>query len=40
VTAGNFVRDDHLLKRVRVSEKEARISDHDSLWAEFELDGT
>jgi hypothetical protein len=29
-----------LLKGVRVSEKEARISDHDPLWAEFELDGT
>ena len=39
VTAGNFVWDDHLLKGMAVPEKEARISDHYPLWAEFELDG-
>jgi hypothetical protein len=40
VTAGNFVWDEHVLKGVPVSEKEARISDHYPLWAEFELDGS
>lgn len=39
VTAGNFVWDDHLLKGSPVSEKEARISDHYPLWAEFQMDG-
>jgi hypothetical protein len=39
VTAGNFVWDGHLLKGMAVPEKEARISDHYPLWAEFELDG-
>jgi endonuclease/exonuclease/phosphatase family metal-dependent hydrolase len=37
-TAGNFVWDDHLLHEVKQSEKEARISDHYPLWAEFLLD--
>jgi endonuclease/exonuclease/phosphatase family metal-dependent hydrolase len=37
-TAGNFVWDQHLLQDVGQSEKEARISDHYPLWAEFLLD--
>jgi exonuclease III len=37
-TAGNFVWDQHLLHDVKQSEKEARISDHYPLWAEFLLD--
>lgn len=37
-TAGNFVWDQHLLHDVQQSEKEARISDHYPLWAEFLLD--
>jgi hypothetical protein len=40
VTAGNFVWDDHALKGVRTSAKEARMSDQYPLWAGFELDGT
>jgi exonuclease III len=36
--AGTFVWDEHLLHDVRQSEKEARISDHYPLWAEFGLD--
>jgi hypothetical protein len=32
--------DDHVLKGVRVSENEARISDHYPLSAPFGLDGT
>jgi hypothetical protein len=40
VTAGNFVWDDHILKGVNTSEKEARISDHYPLWAEFLVDET
>jgi Endonuclease/Exonuclease/phosphatase family len=37
-TAGNFEWDEHLLQDVKQSEKEARISDHYPLWAEFRLD--
>jgi endonuclease/exonuclease/phosphatase family metal-dependent hydrolase len=37
-TAGNFVWDEHILTEVGQSEKEARISDHYPLWAEFLLD--
>ncbi len=33
--AGAFVWTDHLLEDVGQSEKEARISDHYPLWAEF-----
>ena len=38
-TAGGFLWTDHLLTNVKQSEKEARISDHYPLWAEFVLSG-
>jgi len=37
LTSGGFTWTDHLLKDVKQSEKEARISDHYPLWAEFSL---
>jgi endonuclease/exonuclease/phosphatase family metal-dependent hydrolase len=36
-TAGGFIWSDYLLEGVKQSEKEARISDHYPLWAEFLL---
>lgn len=36
-TAGGFIWSDYLLEGVKQSEKEARISDHYPLWAEFSL---
>ena len=38
-TAGTFIWDRHLLEDVPVRRKEARISDHYPLWAEFGLSG-
>jgi endonuclease/exonuclease/phosphatase family metal-dependent hydrolase len=36
-TAGGFMWTDYLLKNIKQSEKEARISDHYPLWAEFTI---
>jgi hypothetical protein len=38
-TAGTFIWDNHLLQGVPVPRKEARISDHYPLWAEFDIAG-